>query len=240
MKSWTLGSWMACGLLISSALTAEPLTDLRARMAALRNAQPIHLKVEIERKGSESASLHKSSAKQTGRATIDYGPKGVKIHGLRSSGSSRSSSWLGAGEERRKWIEIPMLDEGEASFLVDPATVLYYLLWDASLLRDEPATWQGKPARLLVFVPASAGEKAASSGAFWRFTGEVKLWLSDSGMPWAMQHAMRPNVDTAVSAKRDQLLVFQEVEGRFLAARTEDTFSGTQWESGTIQASVER
>jgi hypothetical protein len=240
MKSWVLGLWMTCGLLISSALTAEPLTDLRARLAALRNTQPIRLKVEIEHKHSESAPLHKSSAKQTGRATIIYGPKGVKIRGLRSSSSSQSSSWLGADEESRKWIEIPLLDEGEAGFLVDPATVLYYLLWDASLLSDEPVTWQGQAARLLVFAPTSVGEKAASSGAFWRFTGEVKIWLSDSGVPLAMQHAMRPNVDPAVPAKKDQLLIFQEVEGRLLAARTEDTFSGTQWETGTVQASVDR
>ena len=240
MTSRALGLWMASGLLISGALTAEPLTDLRARMAALRNAPPIRLKVEIERKHSESAPGHKSSAKQTGRATIVYGPKGVQIRGQRTSGSSQSSSW-GTDEECRKWIEIPMLDMGEASLLVDPATVLYYLLWDATLLRDEPVTWQGQAARLLVFVPTSVGVKAASFGAFWRFTGEVKIWLSDGGMPLAMQHALRPNVEeTTVPGKRDQLLIFQEVDGRLLAARTEDTFSGTQWETGTLQAAVDR
>ena len=209
-------------------------------MAALRNAQPIRLKVEIERKHAESSPGHKSSAKQTGRVTIDYGPKGVRIRG-RLSGGQSSSSWGADKEEcRPKWIEIPTLDEGEASLLVDPATVLYYLLWDASLLSDKPVTWQGQAARLLVFVPTSVGAKAASSDAFWRFTGEVKIWLSDSGMPLAMQHAMRPNVEDTVPGKKDQLLIFQQVDGRLLAARTEDTFSGTQWETGTLQASVDR
>lgn len=238
MKSRALGLWMASGLLISNVLTAEPLTDLRARLAALRNTQPIRLKVEIEAKHLESASLRRSGAKQTGRATINYGPKGVRMRGGLSTYSSHASSW-GANEEP-PGIEIPLLEEGEAKFLVDPANILYFLLWDATLLSDKPVDWQGQAARLLVFVPTSVGEKAASSGAFWRFSGEVKIWLSDRGLPLAMQHTMRPNVEPAVSAKKDQLFIFQEVDGRLLASRTEDTFSGTRWDTRTVQVSLDR
>jgi hypothetical protein len=230
---------MAIGLLISNALTAETLTDLRTRMAALRNTQPIRLKVEIEAKHLESVPLRRSSAKLTGRATIVYGPKGVKIRGGRSTGSSHVSSWRGADEEPVE-IEIPLLEEGEAKFLVDPADILYFLLWDATLLSDEPVSWQGQAARLLVLVPTSVGEKAASSGAFWRFSGEAKIWLSDRGLPLAMQHTMRPNVEPAVPAKKDQHIIFQEVDGRLLASRTEDTFFGTQWDTRTVQVSLDR
>ncbi|MFY9825001.1 MAG: hypothetical protein WAM82_26725 [Thermoanaerobaculia bacterium] len=239
MKSRALGLLMTSGLLISSVLTAEPLTDLRTRLAALRNSQPIRLQVEIEAEHSESSPLHRSGAKLTGRATVVYGPKGVKVSGQRWSGSSSSSSWLGAGG-KPGGAELPPFDDGEASFLVDPATVLYYLLWDAALLSDKPATWQGKPARLLVFVPTSVGEKAASAGALWRFTGEVQMWLGDNGLPLAMQHTMRPNVEPPLPVKRDQLFVFQEIEGRLLAARTEDTFSGAAWDTKTVKASIAR
>ncbi len=238
MKSRALGLWMAIGLLISNVLTAEPLTDLRTRMAALRNTQPIRLKVEIEAKHLESASRRRSSAKYAGRTTIIYGPKGVKMRGGLSTSSSQASSWLGADEEPAG-IEIPVLDMGEAKFLVDPANILYFLLWDATLLREEPADWQGQAARLLVLVPTSFGEKAASSGAFWRFSGEVKIWLSDRGLPLAMQHTMRPNVEPAVLAKKEQLFVFQEVDGRLLASRAEDTFSGTRWDTRTLQISLD-
>src|SRR5204863_2820816 len=81
MKSRALGLLMTSGLLISSVLTAEPLTDLRARFAALRNSQPIRLQVEIEAKSSESSPLHRTGAKLTGRATVVYGPTGVKVRG---------------------------------------------------------------------------------------------------------------------------------------------------------------
>jgi hypothetical protein len=241
MKSRALGLLMTSGLLISSVLTAEPLTDLRARFAALRNSQPIRLQVEIEAKQSESSPLHRSGAKLTGRATVVYGPKGVKIRGQRWSGSSSVSSWLGAGDKDKTGrVELPPFDDGEASFLVDPATVLYYLLWDASLLSDKPATWQGQPARLLVFVPTSVGEKAASAEALWRFTGEIQMWLGDNGLPLAMQHTMRPNAEPPLPAKRDQLFIFQEIDGRLLAVRTEDTFSGTVWDTKTVTASIAR
>lgn len=239
MKSRALGLWIAVGLLISNVLTAETLTDLRTRMAALRNTQPIRLKVEIEAKHLESGRLSRSSAKQTGRATIVYGPKGVKMRGGLSTGSYQASSWLGTNDEPAG-IEIPLLEEGEAQFLVDPAKILYFLLWDATLLRDEPVSWQGQAARLLVFVPTSVGENAASSGAFWRFSGEAKIWLSDKGLPLAMQHTMRPNVEPAVLAKKEQHIIFQEVGGRLLASRTEDTFSGTRWDTRTVQISLDR
>jgi hypothetical protein len=241
MKSLALGLWMAVGLLISNVLTAETLTDLRTRMAALRNTQPIRLKVEIEAKHLASAPRRRSSAKLTGRATIVYGPKGVKIREGRgrSRGSSHASSWRGADEEPAG-IEIPLLEEGEATFLADPADILYFLLWDATLLSDKPVSWQGQTARLLVFVPTSVGEKAASSGAFWRFSGEARIWLSDRGLPLAMQHTMRPNVEPAVPAKKDQHIIFQEVDGRLLASRTEDTFSGAQWDTRTVQVSLDR
>ena len=238
MKSLALGLWMAIGLLISNALTAETLTDLRTRMAALRNAQPIRLKVEIEAKHLESVPQRRSSAKLTGRATIVYGPKGARIRWGRSTSSSHFSSWSGA--EEPAGIEIPLLEEGEAKFLVDPADILYFLLWDATLLSDKPVTWEGQEARLLVIVPTFVGEKAASVGAFWRFTGEFKIWLGNSGLPLAMQHTMRPNVEPALPAKREQLLVFQEVDGRWLAARTEDTFSGADWDTRAVKASVDR
>jgi hypothetical protein len=136
----------------------------------------------------------------------------------------------------------PVLFAGHlrAKFLVDPATVLYFLLWDASLVSDQSVTWQGQAARLLVFVPTSFGEKAASSGALWRFTGEVKLWLSGSGVPLAMRHTMKLNVEPPLGVKRDQVLTFQELDGRLLAAGTEDLFSGADWDTKTVRVSVAR
>jgi hypothetical protein len=240
MKSRALGWLMASGLFISSSLTAEPLNELRARLTAMRSVQPIRLQVDIELEHSDREGLVASRGKAKGKATVDYGPKGVKVHGSRWKGSFHSSSF--GNQEEPERIAMPLLDKGEAELLVDPAGVMDFLLRDASLLREESTTWQGQVARRLVFLPTTVGEKAASSGAFWRFSGEIELWLGDGGAPLAMRHTMRLNGEPAVAVKREQLLIFQQIEGRLLGARTEDTFSGAAvgWDARTATVSVDR
>jgi hypothetical protein len=66
------------------------------------------------------------------------------------------------------------------------------------------------------------------------------MWLGDNGLPLAMQHTMRHNAESPLPVKRDQLLIFQEIDGRLLAARTEDTFSGAVWDTKTVKASIAR
>jgi len=69
---------MAGGLLISSALAAQPLKDLQERLAAVRSDQPIRVKVDVELQHKGTAPLHLNSDKQRGRVIIEAGPWGVK------------------------------------------------------------------------------------------------------------------------------------------------------------------
>src|SRR6185295_13199693 len=243
MKAQILRLMVIGGLLVSSALTAEPLNDLRTRLAAMRSTQPIRLKVDVELKHKESAPLHRRSSRIHGHAVVVYGRRGVQVRGERWSGStSNFSLWT----NNKVKFEAPLIDEGEAELLIDPAGVMDYLLRDASLLSDESGTWQGQSARLLVIRPTFVDEKAASNGAPWRFTGEIRIWLNDSGSPLAMENTQQLRVESALTATKYQTLTFQELDGRLLAARTEDTFSGTALamlegsDSKTVKVRVDR
>ena len=216
------------GLLVSSPLVAEPLSDLRTRLATMRSDQPIRMEMDIELKHRGSAPLHLNKEKRRGRAVVDYGSRGVEMIEQRWLGSStRISVWRkGKGE-----TEMPLLDEGEAHDVADPADMLDFLLKDATLVTDEAATWQGQPARFLLIHPLEAnrkGEEAPAKGGDPNpFTLEAKIWLNDSGVPLAMERSVEIRLGAALSVTEHQTFTFQQVGGRLRAATVDETYSGT-------------
>jgi hypothetical protein len=216
------------GLLVSGPLAAEPLSDLRTRLAAMRSDQPVRMEMDVELKHRESAPLHLNKEKRSGRAVVDYGSRGVQMIEQRWLGSStRISVWRkGKGE-----TEMPLLDEGEAHDVADPVDMLDFLLKDAALVTDEAATWQEQPARFLLIDPLEANRKdedAPAKGSDPKpFTLEAKIWLNDSGVPLAMERSMEIRLGAALSMTEHQTFTFQQVEGRLRAVRVDKTYSGT-------------
>lgn len=230
MNTKALGWLVTGGLMFASTLTAQPLNDLQARLATLRNAQPIRLQVDVELRHKGSAPLHLNSTKQRGRAIVIYGPHGPEV---------REQRWLQTGTRFSFWRkskiqeETPLVDEAEAGDLVDPAGTLELLLQRATLLSDEEVTWQGQPARLLVIRPdllALEGNDEPEAGTEdepERFLTEAKIWLDASGSPLALERSTELRFGPVLKVVQHQTLTLQQVDGRLLAARSEETYSGT-------------
>jgi hypothetical protein len=94
-----LGWLLTGGLMLASVLPAQPLDPLQARLAALRNDQPIRLKVDVELRHKGTAPLLWNGTKKKGRAIVIYGAMvrrcgsnggGRRPPGFRSGGSRRS------------------------------------------------------------------------------------------------------------------------------------------------------
>jgi hypothetical protein len=212
------------GLMVASVLPAQPLDPLQARLAALRSEQPIRLKVDVELRHRGSAPLHLNGTKKQGRAIVIYGPHGPEVREQKwRETSSGFSVWRPSTVE----VEIPLVDPAEAGDLVDPAGMLALLLRGATLLSDEEVTWQNQPARLLVVRPGplAAGDGPGDSPE--RFVTEAKIWLDAGGSPLALERSMELRLGPALQVTQHQTLTFQQVEGRLLAARSEETYSGT-------------
>jgi len=221
------------GLMVASVLPAQPLDPLQARLAALRNDQPIRLKVDVELTHRGSAPLHWNGTKKKGRAIVVYGPHGPEVREQRwRESSSRFSAWA----ESKVEVETPLLDPAEAGDLVDPAGMLALLLRGATVLSDEEVTWQGQPARLLVIRPdplaAERPDEARTVGdgpgeSPERLVTEAKIWLDAGGTPLALERSMELRLGPALQVTQHQALTFQQVAGRLLAARAEVTYAGT-------------
>ena len=218
---------LAGGLLISSHLSAQPLDDLQVRLAALRNEQPIRLKVEVELKHKGTAPLHLNSEKLKGTAVIVYGPNGVKVQKQKSRGQiTQASIWRDAkGRDPKE-----LVSEDEALALVNPGAALDLALNNATLLSDGMTTWQDRPARLLVLLPSEIEKvqaEAPADGPLPPVFGETKIWLDESGTPLAMERSGQLLLGPALKMEVRESLEFQQVAGRLLVARWEETYSGT-------------
>jgi hypothetical protein len=224
-----LGWLLTGGLMVASVLPAQPLDPLQARLAVLRSDQPIRLKVDVELTHRGSAPLHLNGTKKRGRAIVVYGPHGPEVREQRwRETTHRFSAWAQSKAE----VETPLLDEGEAGDLVDPAGMLALLLRGATVLSDEEVTWQGQPARLLVIRPdllaaERQDERKTAEGNPERFVIEAKIWLDAGGSPLALERSEELRFGPALQVTRHQALTFQQVEGRLLAARAEVTYAGT-------------
>lgn len=230
MNSKALGWLVTGGLMFASTLTAEPLNDLQARLATLRNDQPVRLRVDVELRHRGSAPLRLYRTKQRGRALVIYGSHGPEV---------REQRWLTSGSSFSLWgkskIEgkASLVDEVEAGDLVDPAGMMAFLLQRATLLSDEEVTWQGQPARLLVVRPdplaleRDGESKAGTEDEPERFLMEAKIWLDASGSPLALERSVELRFGPVLKVTQHQTLTLQQVDGRLLAARSDETYSGT-------------
>lgn len=217
--------WVLAGsLLAASSLAAEPLGELQARLAGMRNDQPTRIQMDVELQHRGSAPLHLNKQKRRGAATVVYGPKGVESLTQKWTGtSSRFSFW----KERNVETDMPLLAETEANDLADPAGMMDLLLREAVLLSDEAATWEGRPARLLVIRPslAAASPRETAEGERTPLDLRARFWLDDSGTPIAMERSMEFRLGPALVMTETQAFTFQQVDGRLLVSEAEETFS---------------
>jgi hypothetical protein len=215
--------WAVAGFLLVSSylfvpgiLRADPLTDLQARLATLRNDQATRIKVDVELRHKGAAPLHRSGIKRHGRATVAYGPEGVKMVEQRWLGTSyRFSAWRKSKVE----TETPLLGFDEAADLINPAETLQLLLTDATLLSDETMLWQGRSTRHLVIRPGLLATARP-------LTLEVGIWLDQTGLPLAMERSMKLGF-ALLNATSHQAVTFQQVDGRLLVDEARETYSGT-------------
>lgn len=232
MKKQALGLIVAGGMLVSSALAAQSLNDLRARLATLRHDQPTRIKVDVEVRHRGSAPLHLNREKRRGRAVVAYGPEGVKMIERRWVGTSTGITvWKKHKDNSDNSDEgVSFLSETDAFDLVNPAAMMELYLDGATLVSDEAATWESQPARLLVIRPAFFGtnrQAEAPEDGLTRFALEAKIWLDEDGFPLAMERSFEFKLTPALRSEQQQTLTFQEVDGRLFVAESRETSSST-------------
>lgn len=218
---------VAGALLVSSPGMAQPLNDLQARLATLRTEPLTRMEVEVELRHKGTAPLHLNDSKQRGTAVIVNGRFGAEVRKQKWTKDSRRFSFWGKQE---KEPDLPLMTEDEAQDLLDPVGTIDLILANAELVSDEAATWEGRPARLLVLradfpVAAQRGKDAPPEGAHSPFLEEAKIWLDESGLPIALKRSVNAKLGP-VTATEQRTLTFRHADGRLLVDTVEADYSG--------------
>lgn len=219
MKTKAFAMALTGVILFAASGKAEPLDEVRARLSALQNDQPMRLYVDVTLEHRGSAPLHLNKNKRRGMATVQLGPKGVKVLEQKwFNDSTHFSLWRSKPDDSG----VPLLGFEEALDLVDPTGALDLALSDAVVLEDRTVTWHEQTARLLVVRPAQLVAHEENSP----LVSEVRLWLDPSGIPLAMERSSEFQLGPV---KATQLLTFtyQLVEGRLLADEVREDFQST-------------
>ena len=210
---------------------ADPLAELTAQLAELRSDAPLRVEVEVEQKHRGTAPLHLRRTKQVGGAVIEWGPRGVR---------SLEQWWFGTGARLTLWeraqrrpvidADDRLLSEQEAAELADPAGALGDLLEGATLLADEPSTWDGRAARRLTIRPAMLAPRDAKDRAREREEpGPLELrlavWLDEAGAPLAVERSVDFDAGP-LSAQQRQTLLLDTVDGRLVVSEMRETWTG--------------
>jgi hypothetical protein len=220
------------GWVTATALHADPLAELRTRLATMRSEEPVRLEVEVATRQRGSAPLHLRTVRRRGDAIVLLGKHGPEVRQWHWRGTeTRVSFW----NRRRAESDTPFLSESDAADLVDPAGVLTLLLDGATLLDDVSTTFEGQAARQLTFRPGLLAPKpprdgseppAAEDGEL-PYSLRATVWLDAAGDPIALERDFLFSLGPALEARHQSRLTLQRVGGRLLGAHGEETYTGT-------------
>ena len=220
-------------LLIPASLRADPLSDLRTTLQKLQSDQLLRARVEIKsrRTGGENNKQKQSQGMST--VIVESGPEGLKLEwSPEQIKQSRKAAWeetANPDAPRSDIATLRALEAGQALNLLDAADPLRRILEKAVLREDKRESYQGKPARLLVFhieLGLDEEERKAlkSSDAY------LKLWLDSDGIPMAMERDVQAKFSkffVGYRAHEHDVREYQRAGGRLVSIRTTRDSSGS-------------
>ncbi len=180
-------------LLATLPCAADGLSDLLGTLGKLQGTEAIHAKAEIQN-WSQNGEGKKARIKQThSTVQIEDGPNGLRL-GWTSAQiqGARKESQLKAADPEAVTPNLDSLSAlnglGATTFLSQSDHLLQQLK-GATVMEDRSDSYQGKPARLVVFkLDPTVGAEEKSMIKDRKET--LKVWLDGHNVPFATEHAI--------------------------------------------------
>jgi hypothetical protein len=191
--------------MIPSVAFADGLTDLRAALGRLAATTPLHGTLDVT---STSKSNDEDKANE-GKASVGFEIGEGGLHIVYPRPMLALATQEARAEARDPERATPVRTGAShirplhVAELLDGAAPLGILLESAQLLQMKPATFGGRPARLLLFKVIPKMSKADSKHVK-KVDDSLSVWLGDDGTPLAAEQSM--------SAKASFLLISFEVD----------------------------
>ena len=176
---------LAALLLLTPALRADGLSDLRAALKAFAAKQPVKATVDCQVWNRTGKGKQPKIVQGGARATVEAGPSGLKL-GWDKAELDRIQAATKTKDHGPEQAMAALKAE-KAEALVDAATDLLDDLKDATVQEDRADTFNGKPARLLVLRLSDNDMDAEDRKHLKTFSHTILVWMGPDGSPMGAQ-----------------------------------------------------
>jgi hypothetical protein len=212
-------------LLLPSIAAADGLTDLRATLGRLAATTPAHGTLEV----TSTSRSNDEDKPNEGKASVGFeiGEGGLHIVYPRAMLAQATQEARAEARDPERATPVrtgaSQLRPLHVSDLLDGAAPLATLLESAQLLQMRPATFAGRPARLLLFKIVPKMSKAESKHVK-KVDSALSVWIGDDGTPLGAEQS--------TSVKAGFLLITFDIDQKesWTYSRSGDRLTATRHE----------
>lgn len=213
-------------------LHADAFTDLRGALGRLTAREPIRASYEVQRSVSNEGKF--SNDKFNGKASVDLegDGDGVRIAFARPLIDQAASEMRArAGNPKLSTPTVSALNQigaVTAAEAMDAAPPILNMIHDAKVVDDRAGTWQGKPARVVIF--RLSDKRESDVGKVTVSENRLTLWLGADHVPLAGEHVRNAKMSFLVfrgESKLKRSWHFAHIGDRLIRVHEEESESGS-------------
>lgn len=224
--------FLLVSVLAASPLHADALGDLRGALGRLTGREPIRATVDVQRTVANEGKF--DNDKFSGKAAVDIESDdgGVRVLYGRPLIEQMTRELQSRARDPKQQTPtvnaVRQVDAVAAAEAIDFAPAILHLVEDAKVVEDRGGTWQGKPARVVIF--RLSDKRDSDVGKVTVSENKLTLWLGGDHVPLAAEHVRAAKFSFLIFKGESRLKRswhFARVGDRLVRARFEETESGS-------------
>lgn len=213
-------------------LHADAFADLRDALGRLTAREPIRATYEVQRSVNNAGRF--ANDKFNGKAMVDLegDGAGVRIVFARPLLEQVTREMQArAGNPKLSTPTVSALNQIgaiTAAEAIDAAPPILHLIQDAKVVDDRTGTWQGKPARVVIF--RLSDKRESDVGKVTVLENKLTLWLGTDHVPLAAEHIRNAKMSFLVfkgESKSKRSWHFAHIGDRLIRVHEEENETGS-------------
>ncbi|HUP61352.1 MAG TPA: hypothetical protein VNA69_13125 [Thermoanaerobaculia bacterium] len=177
-------------LAIAAPLHADAVVDLRAALARLTAREPIRVTCDVQRAVNSEGKWDNQKFNGVASLHLEADAAGVRLSYPRSLLEQIERELATRAKDPKQPTPTvsaaQQIDLVNATHALDAAQPLLNMLDGAKVVEDRGGTWQGKPARVVIFRLENKPERGV--GKVTVSENKLTLWLGADDVPLAAEH----------------------------------------------------